>query len=64
MSLRHQSARRNRVYIRKFDHEEAIRLHRSGVSYCELGRRMGVTAMTVRRVVLRAYNDVGAGTAW
>jgi transposase-like protein len=57
------SARRNRVYERKFNHEEAVRRHDAGASYSTLAREYGVTPMTVRRVVLGLYDKVGRGEA-
>jgi len=55
------SDKRKRTYERKFDHEEAAQLHGEGESYSALGRRYGVTPMTVRRVVLGIYSEVGRG---
>lgn len=49
MSVTGKTAR-GRVYTRKFDHDEARRLHETGESYSALGRRYGVSATAVRRV--------------
>ncbi len=51
MTLVTVSAKRNRVYARKFDHDEARRLVQAGASYQEVASMFGVTYAAVRRVV-------------
>lgn len=43
MSLETHSKKRNRVYERAFDHEEAQRLRSEGWSYDDLAERFGVS---------------------
>lgn len=52
MSLYTVSTKRNRVYKRKFDHDEARRLYaEGGWTYQSLAEKFGVTYTAVRRVV-------------
>ncbi len=55
-----------RVYERKFDWDDARRLHADGVSYAELGRRFGVTARAVRRVCDEEFRarDAARSAEW
>lgn len=51
MSMVTVSRVRNRVYQRKFDHDEARRLHaEEGLGWAEIGRRLGVHPASVMRV--------------
>lgn len=50
MSLETISDKRDRIYQRKFDHDEARLLHSAGESYSALADRYGVTIQAVRRV--------------
>jgi len=61
MGMETHSTRRNRVYARKFDHDEAFRLHQQGWTYEALARRYDVKPMTVRRVIKRRYGAIGDG---
>lgn len=45
-----RSEKRNRVYKWKFDHDEARKLRAEGLTYTEIGKRLGVTHAAVRRV--------------
>lgn len=45
-----------RVYERKFDWDEARRLRAQGLSYGEIGRRLGVSATAIQRVCDAAYH--------
>ena len=51
MSLETVSTKRNRVYSRKFDHDEAIRLRAEGWTWQSLADHFGVVPQAVRRVV-------------
>lgn len=44
------SAKKNRWYERKFDHDKARRLHLQGMAIAEIARRLGVSATAVDRV--------------
>lgn len=46
-----RSEKRDRLYVRRFDHDEARRLHLAGASVQALADQYGVTAHAVRRVV-------------
>lgn len=52
MALTTHSKVRNRVYHRRFDHEEAQRLRAEGWTWVELSRHFGVTANAIQRVCL------------
>ncbi len=52
MALTVYSAARNRVYVRRFDHEEAAVRHAAGESIRALARDYGVTVNAVRCVVI------------
>jgi hypothetical protein len=54
VSLVTVSQTRNRVYQRKFDHEEAQRRHKAGESVYALAREFGVSPKGVARVVFPA----------
>jgi hypothetical protein len=47
MSLTNYVAERNRVYVRTFDHEEAIRRREAGESVADLAAEYGVTANAI-----------------
>jgi hypothetical protein len=51
MSMVTHSRKRNRAYLRKFDHDEARKRHASGESVAALAREYGVTWSAVQRVV-------------
>ena len=51
MSLVTVSAKRNRVYPRKFDHDEARARHTGGETLAELAAEYGVSPTAIRRVV-------------
>lgn len=51
MSLVTVSKKRNRVYQRRFDHEEAAKRHHSGESMMSLAREYGVSVTAIERVV-------------
>lgn len=57
MSLTHYSPTRNRVYVRKFDHEEAAARHAGGESIPALAREYGVSDSAVRWVVTPGGKD-------
>lgn len=42
---------------RKFDHDEAIRLHAKGMSLAEIGRRLGASDTSVSRAVNPDYRE-------
>lgn len=42
---------------RKFDHEEARRLRRNGLTYPQIARRLGVSSSAVRQVVNNYYRS-------
>lgn len=63
MSLTYRSTQRNRVYTRKFDHEEAKRRYEAGESPAALAREYGVTINAVRRVVIPGERARMAATA-
>lgn len=50
MSLETHSTKRNRVYRRAFDHDEARKLRAEGWSYSRLADHFGVSATAVQRV--------------
>lgn len=56
--------RRGEMPERKFDHDEAARLVAEGETYASIGRRLGVTATSIRRAVnpeiAQAYKDYSA----
>lgn len=49
--LETRSAKINRVYPRKFDHDQARELHAGGVSLRQIARQVGVSRSAVQRVV-------------
>lgn len=51
MSLVVYSPKRSRTYVRRFDHDEAVRRHAEGETIAALAREYGVTDRAVRRVV-------------
>lgn len=51
MSLTTVSTKRNRIYQRKFDHDEARIRHAAGESLSALAREYGVTQAAVKRIV-------------
>lgn len=68
-ALSSASSIRNRVYKRRFPHEEAIERHRLGESISAIARSYGVTPQAVRRIVipgekerLLEYNRVYLGS--
>ena len=46
-----------RVYERRFDWDEARRLHAEGTPIAEIARAMGVTDAAIRRVVVEGYAE-------
>lgn len=60
MSLTYVSPKRGRVYVRKFDHEEAQRRYDAGESYKELAAEYGVTPNAVWNVVTAAGRRASA----
>lgn len=66
MSLVTVSTKRNRVYQRAFDHEQARALRDSDPekwTYAELGRHFGVSPLAVRRVLVPEVSDRMASKA-
>ena len=66
MSLVTVSKKRNRVYYRHFDHDEARRLYAEGWGYGRVAEHFGVTPGAVRRIVDDEYNRKlqNAANAW
>lgn len=58
MSMVTVSAKRNRVYARKFDHEEAKRLHERGMSIAAIAEKLGASHSGVKRVVDPVYREL------
>lgn len=56
MSFTNYSEKRNRVYVRKFDHEDARVRFAAGETLSELAHAFGVTAQAVKFVVDDEYN--------
>jgi hypothetical protein len=52
-----RSAKRNRLYVRRFDHEEAVRRHAAGETIAALADAYGVTYEAVRHAVTPGLKD-------
>lgn len=57
MSMVTKSTKRNRVYQRRFDHEEAQRRFAAGERLTSLAREFGVSTAAVRRVVVPGQRE-------
>jgi hypothetical protein len=57
MSLITFSAEKNRVYVRKFDHEEAASRHAAGESVASLAAAYGVTKNAIYRVISPGWKE-------
>lgn len=66
MSLTSRRNGTGRIYVRKFDHEEAVSRHKAGESIGALAREYGVSYAAVWRVVTPGYkeHDIAKNRAW